>query len=79
MEFRTYYDANEVPVRTELDNNGDGQTDVWEFYEGDEPSSIVLVRKEEDVNADGDVDVTSYYETGKLVRKEVSDPSFLLQ
>ncbi len=35
------------------------------------------MRKEEDKNGDGSVDITSYYENGKLVRKEVSDPSVL--
>ncbi len=79
MDFWTFYNPDEVPVRTERDANEDGQTDVWEFYEGNDPSSLMLMRKEEDVNADGKVDVTSYYEKGKLARKEVSDPDLLLQ
>ena len=77
MDFRTYFDAKEVPVRTEEDLNADGRPDVWEFYEGEDASSIVLVRKEEDVNSDGKVDVTSYYKNGKLTRKEVIDPTAL--
>jgi hypothetical protein len=68
-----------VPERTERDTNGDGKTNVWEFYEGKEPEKIVLVRKEEDLNADGQVDVTSFYKKGKLVRKEVNDPDLVLQ
>jgi hypothetical protein len=76
MDFRTFYDANAIPIRTELDTNEDGQTDVWEYYEGADPANILLVRKEEDLNSDGEVDVTSHYSDGKLIRKEINDPSF---
>jgi antitoxin component YwqK of YwqJK toxin-antitoxin module len=77
MDSHTYFASNGVPVRVERDKNQDGKTDVWEFFEGTDPARVVLVRKEEDSNGDGSVDVTSYYEKGKLVRKEVSDPSVL--
>jgi antitoxin component YwqK of YwqJK toxin-antitoxin module len=77
MDFRTFYNASEVPVRTEEDTNADGDTEIWEFYEGTDPAKIVLVRKEEDVDSDGKVDVTSYYEDGKLARKEIRDPDAL--
>ena len=70
MDFHTFFTKDEVATRTEQDKNEDGQTDVWEFYEGKDADKIVLVRKEEDLNADGEVDVTSFYENGKLVRKE---------
>ncbi len=76
MDFKIFYDEREIPVRTELDTNEDGQTDVWEYYEGSDLPSIVLVRKEEDLDADGEIDVTSHYSDGKLVRKEIDDPSF---
>ncbi len=75
MDFRTFYDQNEIPVRTELDTNEDGQTDVWEYYEGRDPANILLVRKEEDLNSDGEVDVTSHYSDGKLVRKQILNPA----
>ena len=74
MDFKTFYDEREVPIRTELDTNEDGQTDVWEFYEGSDPAHVLLVRKEEDLNADGEVDVTSHYSDGKLVRKQILNP-----
>ena len=74
MDFKTFYDEREIPIRTELDTNDDGQTDVWEFYEGDDSAHILLVRKEEDLNADGEVDVTSHYSQGKLVRKQILNP-----
>ena len=74
MDFKTFYDEREIPIRTELDTNEDGQTDVWEFYEGSDPAHVLLVRKEEDLNADGEVDVTSHYSDGKLVRKQILNP-----
>jgi antitoxin component YwqK of YwqJK toxin-antitoxin module len=77
MDARTYFDASGVPTRIERDKNQDGKTDVWEFFEGADATKVVIVRKEEDKNGDGSVDITSYYENGKLVRKEVSDPSVL--
>ena len=67
----------DVPVRAEIDRSGDGKPDVWEHYEGSAATQVALARKEEDVNGDGNVDVTSYYSKGKLVRKEVSDPSLV--
>jgi antitoxin component YwqK of YwqJK toxin-antitoxin module len=77
METRTFYGESDVPVRAEIDRNGDGKTDVWEHYEGSAATQVALARKEEDVNGDGSVDVTSFYSKGKLVRKEVSDPSLV--
>ena len=77
MDAHTYFDASGVPTRIERDKNQDGKTDVWEFFEGNDPAKVVIVRREEDKNGDGSVDVTSFYENGKLVRKEVSDPSVL--
>ncbi len=76
MEFKIFYDEREIPIRTELDTNEDGQTDVWEYYEGSDLPSTILVRREEDLDADGEIDVTSHYSDGKLVRKEIDDPSF---
>jgi hypothetical protein len=39
-------------ARVELDENGDGRTDLWNFYEAGEH----LVRQEQDANGDGKVD-----------------------
>ena len=75
MDSRIFYGEGEIPIRTELDTNEDGQTDVWEYYEGNDPANVLLVRKEEDLNADNEIDATSHYRNGKLVRKEISDPS----
>ena len=46
-------------------------------YEGAAATQVALSRKEEDLNGDGRIDVTSFYAKGKLVRKEVSDPSLV--
>jgi len=77
MDARTYFDARGLPTRIEKDKNQDGKTDVWEYFEGTDATKVVLVKREEDTNGDGVVDVTSYYEKGKLVRKEVADPSLV--
>ncbi len=53
---------------TELDANGDGRTDVWEYRVKD-----VLVRKELDLNWDGRVDVTQYLDPQGAKVREVMD------
>jgi antitoxin component YwqK of YwqJK toxin-antitoxin module len=77
MDARTFFDERGFPARIEKDKNQDGKTDVWEYFEGTDATKVVLVKREEDTNGDGVVDVTSYYEKGKLVRKEVADPSLV--
>lgn len=77
MDARTYFDDHGLPTRVERDKNQDGKPDVFEYYEGTDPTHLVLVKREEDTNGDGVVDITSYYEKGKLVRKEVADPSLV--
>ena len=64
-------------ARVEKDKNQDGKTDVFDYFDTSTPGKVVLLKREEDTNGDGVVDITSYYEKGKLVRKEVSDPSAL--
>ena len=60
-------------VEQDIDINGDGRTDVFNFYKertGDAPR--LLVRKETDLNMDGRVDVRSWFdETGKLDKEEI--------
>ena len=69
-------DANgvEVVVRVERDTKGDGKPDVFETFE-QQDGKTVLVRREEDVNQDGSADVISIYDKGKLVKREITDPS----
>jgi antitoxin component YwqK of YwqJK toxin-antitoxin module len=77
LETRTFYGPGDVPIRAEIDKDSNGKPEIWEFYEGSAAAQVALARKEEDVNGDGKVDVTSIYKNGKLVRKEVSDPSLV--
>jgi antitoxin component YwqK of YwqJK toxin-antitoxin module len=77
MDTKTFFDAKGLPARTEKDKNQDGKPDVFEYFDTSDPNKVVLVKREEDTNGDGVVDITSYYEKGKLVRKEVNDPSAL--
>ena len=53
---------------TELDANGDGRTDVWEFRQKD-----VVGRKELDLNWDGRVDVTQFMDPQGAKVREVMD------
>lgn len=69
-------DGAEVAVRIERDSNGDGSMDVIESYAA-VTGPPVLLRREEDRDADGRVDVTSIYEEGRLVRREIGDPSLV--
>ena len=39
--------------------------------------AAVLLRREEDKNGDGQIDITSIYEKGKLVKREINDPSLV--
>jgi hypothetical protein len=70
------HDGEEVVARIERDSDGSGRPDVFETYTvvDGEP---VLVKREEDKNQDGSIDITSIYENGKLVRREISDPSLV--
>jgi hypothetical protein len=76
--WTTYRMANgsEVVARIERDSKGRGKPDVFETFDA-RGGKAVLSRREEDVDGDGTVDVTSIYENGKLVRREISDPSLM--
>jgi hypothetical protein len=66
----------EVVVRVERDTKGDGKPDVFEDFE-QQGGKTVLTRREEDVNQDGSADVISTYDKGKLVKREITDPSLM--
>jgi hypothetical protein len=76
--WTTYRGASgaEVIVRIERDTRGRGKPDVFETFQAVD-GKPVLAKREEDVNGDGKIDVTSIYENGKLVRRQISDPSLL--
>lgn len=77
MDIWIYYDAAENPIRIERDKDHDGNPDIWEHYQGDDPGNMVITRKDEDLDHDGIVDVKSHYRRGKLNRKEVLNPEAL--
>ncbi|MCX5739541.1 MAG: hypothetical protein NTZ61_13795 [Proteobacteria bacterium] len=66
----------EVVVRVERDTKGDGKPDVFEDFE-QQGGKTVLTRREEDINQDGTADVISTYDKGKLVKREITDPSLM--
>jgi len=68
--------GDEVVARVERDTKGGGKPDVFETYDT-QSGKAVLSKREEDVNGDGTIDVTSIYEKGKLVRREITDPSLV--
>lgn len=76
--WTTYQAANgqEFVARIERDQSGDGKRDFFEIYAFDGKQSL-LSKREEDTNGDGGIDITSFYEKGKLVRREVTDPSLV--
>ena len=41
------------------------------------PGVPVIAKREEDKNGDGNIDVVSIYKNGKLVRREISDPTMV--
>jgi hypothetical protein len=66
--------GNEVVTRVERASKGEGRPDVVEIYDTKSGQSVIS-KREEDRNGDGTVDVTSHYENGKLVQREINDPS----
>ncbi len=68
--------GQEFVARIERDKNGNGTRDLFETYAFD-GKQAVLAKREEDSNGDDKIDITSFYEKGKLVRREVADPSLV--
>ena len=71
--FRAEGDA-ELVARIERDEKGRGRPDTFETFEARD-GRAVLVQREEDLNGDGEIDVRSIYRDGKLIRREILDPS----
>jgi hypothetical protein len=69
-------DGKEQVVHIERDSDGSGKPDVFEDYTMIDGKSV-LARRDEDKNGDGTIDITSIYENGKLVRREISDPTLV--
>lgn len=69
-------EGREVLKSIERDTKADGKPDVFETYDA-VGGKAVLILREEDVDGNGTIDIKSVYENGKLVRREISDPSLL--
>jgi antitoxin component YwqK of YwqJK toxin-antitoxin module len=72
----TPFEGEELVARIERDTDGSGKVDLVETY-GEIEGRATLTRREEDKNGDGEMDIKSIYENGKLVRREISDPSLV--
>ena len=68
--------TKEVALIERRDTDGNGKVDLIERYT-EVDGSATLARREEDKNGDGEMDIKSIYENGKLVKREISDPSLV--
>ena len=66
----------ELPIRIDHDKKHRGFADTFEYFHIAN-GKAVLTRRERDTNGDGKVDIVSIFENGKLVRREIADPSLL--
>ena len=72
----TVVEGAELVVRIERDTKGRGFPDTFETFEAKDGKAL-LSRREEDVNGDGKIDIVSIYRNGKLVKRQISDPSLV--
>jgi hypothetical protein len=68
--------GKEIVFRVERDSRRRGKANVIETFSAKDGKAI-LTKREEDVNGDGSIDITSIYENGKLVKREISDPTLV--
>jgi len=67
------YYRNGMPDLEEQDLDGDGRAETTVRYDAQEE----IIGREEDLNGDGGVDLISHFENGKLISRELLDPSAL--
>jgi hypothetical protein len=72
----TMVNGVEVISRIERDSKDRGKPDVFETF-NTLNGKPVISKREEDVNGNGKIDITSIYKNGKLVRREILDPSLM--
>ena len=68
--------GREVLKRVERDTKATGRPDVFETYAAVDGEAVLALR-EEDADGNGTIDIKSVYENGRLVRREISDPTLL--
>lgn len=72
----TLVDGVELVSRIERDSKGRGSADTLEFFEARDGKAVIS-RRYEDVDGDGEIDVVSHFRNGKLIRREIADPTLL--
>jgi hypothetical protein len=63
-------------IAQQIDLNGDGQSDVTNYFRERTDAARLLVRKEMDLNWDGKVDVRTWFEPDGAIEKEEMDGDF---
>ena len=74
--WTVFASALELTLRIERDTMDRGFPDEFEYFDTT-GGEAVLIRRERDVNGDRKIDIVSIYEKGRLVRREIADPSLL--
>jgi hypothetical protein len=60
----------------EVDLNGDGRPEIYNYYRERSQAERLLVRREADLNQDGRIDIWSFYDEGGGVSQERMDGDF---
>jgi len=63
-------------IQQDIDINGDGSVDVYNFYRERSDAPRLLVRKEVDLNWDGRLDVRTWFDATGRIEKEEMDGDF---
>lgn len=68
--------TSDVLLEQQIDLNGDGAADVFNYYQERSEGARLLVRKEVDLNWDSRVDVRSWFDLSGQLEKEEMDGDF---
>jgi hypothetical protein len=63
-------------VEQQIDLNGDGRADVFNYYQDRGEGTRLLIRKEVDLNWDGRLDVRTWFDPAGTIEKEEMDGDF---
>ena len=61
----------------EVDLNGDGRAEVYNYYRARTQAARLLVRREADLNQDGRIDIWSFFDETGSVTQEKMDGDFI--